>query len=120
VDPSVNAARNSSCIVAIVGYHGNSVYRAVAWIPIWVTCGRFAWKALTALMMVMMATLKCEHCSMQGKVAEKQTVRINMLSDDGHKELKHVESSALTLKKSALHPLSILVCVLNNFQHLYL
>jgi hypothetical protein len=32
-------------IVAIVGYHGNSVYRAVAWIPIWVTCGRFPRKA---------------------------------------------------------------------------
>jgi hypothetical protein len=36
-DPGVDTARNSSCIVAIVGYHGNSVYRAVAWIPICVT-----------------------------------------------------------------------------------
>jgi hypothetical protein len=34
LDPSVDTARNNSCIVAIVGYHGNSVYRAVAWIPI--------------------------------------------------------------------------------------
>jgi hypothetical protein len=29
-DPSVNTARNNSCIVAIAGHHGNPVYRAVA------------------------------------------------------------------------------------------
>jgi hypothetical protein len=36
-DPSEDTARNSSCIVAIVGYHENSVYRAVVWIRICVT-----------------------------------------------------------------------------------
>jgi hypothetical protein len=36
-DPSVDTARNNSCFFAIVGYHGNFVYRAVAWIPICVT-----------------------------------------------------------------------------------
>jgi hypothetical protein len=55
-DPSVNTARNNSCIVAIVRHHGNPVYRAVAWIPICVsvtwspkflTCGRFPWEAPT-------------------------------------------------------------------------
>jgi hypothetical protein len=33
-DPSVNTARNNTWIVVIVGYHGNPVYRAVAWILI--------------------------------------------------------------------------------------
>jgi hypothetical protein len=33
-DPSENAAHNSTCFFAIVGYHGNSVCRAFAWIPI--------------------------------------------------------------------------------------
>jgi hypothetical protein len=33
-DSRENTARNNTCFVAIVGYHGNSVYRAVAWIPI--------------------------------------------------------------------------------------
>jgi hypothetical protein len=41
-----------------VGYHGNPVYRAVAWIlicvsvtwlPKFLTCGRFPWEAPTAL-----------------------------------------------------------------------
>jgi hypothetical protein len=36
-DPSENTARNNACFVAIVGYHGNPVYRAVAWIPICVS-----------------------------------------------------------------------------------
>jgi hypothetical protein len=36
-DPRENTARNNTCLVAIVGYHGNSVYRAVAWIPICVS-----------------------------------------------------------------------------------
>jgi hypothetical protein len=36
-DPSVNTARNNTRIVAIVGYHGNAVYRAVTWIPICVS-----------------------------------------------------------------------------------
>jgi hypothetical protein len=36
-DPSENAVRNNTCFVAIVGYHGNSVYRAVACIPICVS-----------------------------------------------------------------------------------
>jgi hypothetical protein len=36
-DPSVYTASNNSCIAAIIGYHGNSVYRAVAWIPICLT-----------------------------------------------------------------------------------
>jgi hypothetical protein len=30
-------SRNDSCVITIVGYHGNSVYRVVALIPIWVT-----------------------------------------------------------------------------------
>jgi hypothetical protein len=60
VDPSVNTARNNSCIVAIVRHHGNPVYRAVAWIPICVsvtwspvlpTCERFPWEALTQLLL---------------------------------------------------------------------
>jgi hypothetical protein len=36
-DPSENTARNNTCFVVIVGYQGNSVYRAVAWIPICVS-----------------------------------------------------------------------------------
>jgi hypothetical protein len=28
---------NNSCVTAIIGYHGNSVYRVVASIPVWVT-----------------------------------------------------------------------------------
>jgi hypothetical protein len=55
-DPSENTARNSTRIVAIVGYHGNPLYRAVAWIPIcisviwsskFLTCGRFTREAPT-------------------------------------------------------------------------
>jgi hypothetical protein len=51
-------ACNDSCVVTIVGYRGNSVYRFVASIPIWVTvtslaiwvtCVRFLWKAPTPL-----------------------------------------------------------------------
>jgi hypothetical protein len=38
---------NNSCVITIVGYHGNPVYRVVASIPIWVTCGRFPWMAPT-------------------------------------------------------------------------
>jgi hypothetical protein len=38
----VEAARNDSCVTTIVGYRGNLVYRVVASIPIWVTCGRDA------------------------------------------------------------------------------
>jgi hypothetical protein len=30
-------ARNNSCVITIVGYHGNSVYRVVSSIPVWVT-----------------------------------------------------------------------------------
>jgi hypothetical protein len=50
------AARNNSCVITIVGYHGNSVYGVVDSIPIWVTvtslailvtCGRFPWKVPT-------------------------------------------------------------------------
>jgi hypothetical protein len=46
----MEAVRNNSCVITIVGYHGNSVYRVVASLPIWVnvtslaiwvTCGRF-------------------------------------------------------------------------------
>jgi hypothetical protein len=37
----VEAARNTSCVITIVGYHGDSVYRVVASIPVWVICGRF-------------------------------------------------------------------------------
>jgi hypothetical protein len=33
-------ARNGSCVTTIVGYRGNLVYRVVASIPLWVTCGR--------------------------------------------------------------------------------
>jgi hypothetical protein len=53
----MKAAHNNSCVITIVGYHGNSVYRVVASIPIWVTvaslailvtCGRFPWKAPTS------------------------------------------------------------------------
>jgi hypothetical protein len=36
-----------SCDVTIVGYRGKSVYPVVASTPIWVTCGRFLWKAPT-------------------------------------------------------------------------
>jgi hypothetical protein len=52
----MEAARNNSCVITSVGYQGNSVYRVVASIPIWVTvtslviwvtCGRFPWKAPT-------------------------------------------------------------------------
>jgi hypothetical protein len=53
----MEAARNNSCVITIVGYHDNFVYRVVASIPIWVTvtslaiwvtCGRFQWKAPTS------------------------------------------------------------------------
>jgi hypothetical protein len=46
----METARNNPSVITIVGYHGNSVYRAVASIPVWVTvtwlpkfviCGRF-------------------------------------------------------------------------------
>jgi hypothetical protein len=40
-------ARNNSCAITIVGYHGNYAYRVVASIPEWVTCGRFPWKSPT-------------------------------------------------------------------------
>jgi hypothetical protein len=43
----MEAAHNNSCVITIVGYHGNSVYWGVASILIWVTCGRFPWKAPT-------------------------------------------------------------------------
>jgi hypothetical protein len=33
----VETSRKNSCVITIVGYHGNSVYRGVASIPIWVT-----------------------------------------------------------------------------------
>jgi hypothetical protein len=55
-DPSVDTACNNTCFVAIVGYHGNPVYQAVAWIlicvsitwlPKFLTCGRFPWEAPT-------------------------------------------------------------------------
>jgi hypothetical protein len=46
-DPSVDTARNNSCIVAIVDYHGNPVYRAATWIPTCAICGRIPWKAPT-------------------------------------------------------------------------
>jgi hypothetical protein len=45
----MEAARNNSCAVMIVGYHGNSFYQVVASISVWVTCGRFPWKAPTQL-----------------------------------------------------------------------
>jgi hypothetical protein len=32
-------ARNGSCVTTIVGYRGNLVYRVVASIALWVTCG---------------------------------------------------------------------------------
>jgi hypothetical protein len=57
-DPSENAAWKNTRIVEIVGYHGNPLYRAVAWIPIcisviwsskFLTCGRFPWEAPTIL-----------------------------------------------------------------------
>jgi hypothetical protein len=53
----MEAARNNSCIIKIVGYHSNSVYRVVAsiaiWVTvtslaIWVTYGRFPWKVPTS------------------------------------------------------------------------
>jgi hypothetical protein len=43
----MEAARNNSYVITIVGYHGNSVYRVVASIPVWGTCGRFPWEAPT-------------------------------------------------------------------------
>jgi hypothetical protein len=43
----MEAARNNSCVITIVGYHGNPAYRVTASIPIWITCGRFPWKAPT-------------------------------------------------------------------------
>jgi hypothetical protein len=41
----MEASRNDSCVITIVGYHGNSVYRVVASITVWVICGRFPWEA---------------------------------------------------------------------------
>jgi hypothetical protein len=66
-NPSVNTARNNTCFVVIVGYHGNPVYRAVAWIPICVcvtwlpkflTCGRFQWEAPTLVFKLNSTQLK--------------------------------------------------------------
>jgi hypothetical protein len=36
-EPNIETARNNSCVITIVGYHGNSVYQVVALIPDWVT-----------------------------------------------------------------------------------
>jgi hypothetical protein len=47
-DCQVNA-RNGSCVTTIVCYRGNLVYRVVASIPLWVTCGRFPREAPTHL-----------------------------------------------------------------------
>jgi hypothetical protein len=33
----IETARKNSCVITIVGYHGNSVYRVVASIPVWAT-----------------------------------------------------------------------------------
>jgi hypothetical protein len=33
----IETAHNNSCVITIVDYHGNSVYRVVASIPVWVT-----------------------------------------------------------------------------------
>jgi hypothetical protein len=41
----MEAAHNNPCVITIVGHHGNSVYRVVALIPVWVACGRFPWNA---------------------------------------------------------------------------
>jgi hypothetical protein len=46
-EPNIETAPNNPCAITIVGYHGNYVYRVVASIPEWVTCGRFPWKAPT-------------------------------------------------------------------------
>jgi hypothetical protein len=35
--PNIETARNNVCVIAIAGYHGNSDYRIVASIPVWVT-----------------------------------------------------------------------------------
>jgi hypothetical protein len=43
----IEAARNNSCVITIVDYHGNPIYRVVASMPVWVTCRRFPWKAPT-------------------------------------------------------------------------
>jgi hypothetical protein len=60
-------ARDDSCVVTIVGYSGNSVYRVVAWISIWVTvtslaiwvtCGRFPWKAPTTFIIAAIQYIK--------------------------------------------------------------
>jgi hypothetical protein len=45
--PNIDTTRSNSRIVAIVGYHSNSVYQAVTLIMVWVTCERFPWKAPT-------------------------------------------------------------------------
>jgi hypothetical protein len=69
-------ARNDSCVVTIVGYRGNSVYRVVASIPIWVTvtslaiwvtCGRFLWKAPTSV--------TCRKFLMEGSHKIKKSIR---------------------------------------------
>jgi hypothetical protein len=48
-EPNIETAHNISCAITIVGYRGNSVYRVVASILVWVTCGRFPWKAPTLI-----------------------------------------------------------------------
>jgi hypothetical protein len=35
--PNIETACNNSCVIATVGYHGNSVYQVVASILVWVT-----------------------------------------------------------------------------------
>jgi hypothetical protein len=35
--PNIKPARNNVCVIPIAGYHGNSVYRVVASIPVWLT-----------------------------------------------------------------------------------
>jgi hypothetical protein len=36
-EPNIKTTRNNSCVITIVGYHGNSVYQVVTLIPVWVT-----------------------------------------------------------------------------------
>jgi hypothetical protein len=43
----MEAVRNNSCVITIVGNHGNSVYRIDASVHVWITCGMFLWKAPT-------------------------------------------------------------------------
>jgi hypothetical protein len=63
----MEAARNNPCVITIVGYHGNPVYRVVASIVIWVTWGGIPWKAPTTGMITYTIYMKLHESYITGE-----------------------------------------------------